>query len=61
MAFGADLRVENDLRNASAVAQFEEDEIAVVAAAVDPAHQDHLLAGVGGSQIAAHVGAFQIA
>ena len=48
-------------RDAGAVAQVEEDEVAVVAAAVDPAHEDDLLAGVGGAQFAAEMGAFQIA
>jgi hypothetical protein len=31
----------------------------VVAAAVDPAHEDDLLAGVGGAEIAAEIGAFE--
>jgi hypothetical protein len=40
-----------------AVAQVEEDQIAVIAAAVDPAHERNGLAGVGGAEFAAGVGA----
>ena len=61
VAVGRELFVENDLGDAGAVAQVEEDEIAVVAAAVDPAHQDHLFAGVGGAQFAAEMRPFEIA
>ena len=53
VAVGGQLLVEHDLADAGAVAQVEEDEVAVVAAAVDPAHDDHLLTGVGGAQFAA--------
>jgi len=61
VAFGRELLVENDLGDASAVAEIEEDEVAVVAAPVDPAHQHHLLAGVSGAQCAAEMRAFKIA
>jgi hypothetical protein len=61
VAVGGELLVEHNLRNAGAVAQVEEDEVAVVAAAVDPAHEDNLLAGVGGAQIAAEMGTFETA
>ncbi len=61
VALGRELLVENDLRDAGAVAEVEEDEVAVVAAAVDPAHQNHLLAGVGGAQLAAQMRPFEIA
>ena len=61
VAVGRQFLVEHNLRDAGAVAQVEKDEVAVVAAAVDPAHQDHLLAGVGGAQIAAKMRPFEIA
>ena len=61
VAVGGQLLVQHDLRDAGAVAQVEEDEVAVVAAAVDPAHQHHLLAGVGGAQFAAEMRPFEIA
>ena len=54
-----DLLVEDDLADTAAVAQVEKDEIAVVAAAVDPAHQDNLLASVGGAQFAAMMRPFE--
>ena len=59
VAVGGELLVEDDLGDAGAVAQVEEDEVAVVAAAVDPAHEDHLLAGVGGAQVAAEMRPFE--
>ncbi len=58
VALGDELLVEHDLGDAGAVAEVEEDEVAVVAAAIDPAHEDNLLACVSGAQIAAEVGAF---
>jgi hypothetical protein len=61
VGFGGDFLVEDDLRDAGAVAEVEEDEVAVVAAAVDPAHEDNVLAGVGGAQIAAEMGTFETA
>ena len=64
-AFGVALRrhflVEDDLGDAGTVAKVEEDEVTVVAAPVDPAHQHHLPAGVGGAQFAAHAGSFEVA
>ena len=39
VAGGAGLLVDDDLGNAGAVAEVDEDEAAVVAAAVDPAHE----------------------
>jgi hypothetical protein len=59
VAFGRQFLVEDDLGDAAAVAQIEKDQVAVVAAAVDPAHEDDVLAGVSGAKIAAHVGAFE--
>ena len=52
---GAGFLVEDDLGDAGAVAHVEEDEVAVVAAAVDPAHEDYVLASLFHAQIAAHV------
>ena len=46
VAFGSEFFVEHNLGNAAAVAQVEEDEVAVIAAAVDPAHQHNVFAGV---------------
>jgi hypothetical protein len=53
--------VEDDLDDAGAVADVEEEQVAEVAAAMHPAHYDGVFAGVGGAQGAAVVGAFQIA
>jgi len=53
------LLVEHDLGDAGAVAEVEKDEVAVIAAAVHPAHQNHLLAGVGGAQFAAKMRPFE--
>ena len=61
VALGRQFLVEHDLGDAGAVAQVEEDQVAVVAAPVDPAHHHHLLAGVGGAQIAAEMRPFEIA
>ena len=58
-ASGGDLLVEDDLGDAGAVAQVEEDEVAVVAAAVDPAHEGDGLAGVGCAEFAAGVRALE--
>jgi len=59
VAVGSQLLVEDNLGNAAAIADVEKDEVAVVAAAIDPAHEDDVLAGVGGAKIAAHMGAFE--
>ena len=59
--FGMHLVVEHDLRQTRAVAQVNEDQLAQIAAAMDPAHQDHLFFSVRRAQVAAVVGAFQIA
>jgi hypothetical protein len=51
--FGVGLRlrffVEHDLDDAGAVADVEEEQVAEVAAAMDPAHYDGVGAGVGGA------------
>ena len=54
-----DLLVEHHLGDAGAVAEVEEDEVAVVAAAVDPTHKGDGLAGVGGAEFAAGVRALE--
>jgi hypothetical protein len=51
--------IEHDLRDTGAVAEIEKDEAAVVAAAVDPAHEDYLFAGVGGAELAAKMRSFE--
>ena len=47
VGLGGEGFVENDLGDAGAVAEIEEDEVAVVAAAVDPAHEGGGFGGVG--------------
>jgi hypothetical protein len=59
MAIGHELLIEHHLRDAGAVAHIEKDEVAVIAAAVHPAHQHHRLAGVGGTQFAAEMRPFE--
>jgi hypothetical protein len=51
------VRVNDDLGEAVAVAQVEEDEMAVVASTVDPAGQSGRVAGVRGTELATRVGA----
>ncbi len=61
MRVAGELLIEHDLGDAGAVAEVEEDEVAVVAAAVDPAHEDDVFAGLFGAEISAHVGAGEVA
>jgi hypothetical protein len=61
VALGGQLLIEHDLGNARAVAEIEKNEVAVVAAPVNPAHQNHLLPGAGGAQVAAKMRSFKIA
>jgi hypothetical protein len=58
---GAGIGSDHNLRNTGAIPQIEEDEIAEVAAAVHPSHQDNLGAGVGGTQLSAHMSSFEFA
>ena len=58
---GGGLLVDDHLGDAGAVAQIEEDEPAVVAAAVDPAHENDILARVFGAKLSTHPGALQSA
>ena len=57
---GAGVGGDDDLRDAAAVAQIEEDEVAEIAAAVHPSHEHNFRAGVGGAQLATHMSTFQI-
>ena len=51
VGIGLGLGVEDDLHDAFAVAQVDEDDPAVVAAAMHPAHQDNFLACLAGRQL----------
>jgi hypothetical protein len=53
--------VEDDLDNAGAIANVEEEKIAEVAAAMDPAQDDGVVSGVGAAEGAAVVSAFEVA
>ena len=55
-----DVRLEDHLREAAAVAQVDEDAAAVIAARGDPTEEHDALAGVGGAQGAAVVGPLQV-
>src|ERR1700751_3669257 len=54
------LIVEDDLRDSRAVAEVDEDQLAEIAAALNPAHQDDVFIGVRDAQRAAIICAFQI-
>ncbi len=58
---GLRLFIENHLNDAGAVANVEEEQVAKIAPAGDPAHDDGVLAFVGGAQCAAVVCALQVA
>src|SRR5471032_1130985 len=58
---GLDVFVKDGLAVAGAVAEIDEDDRAMVAAAVAPAHQNHGLTRVGSAQFAAHMGAAKVA
>ena len=49
------LLVKDDLRDAGAVAQINEEQVSQVAAAVHPTHQDDVAVGIAGAQVAAVV------
>ena len=59
VGFGGDFLIEDNLGDAGAIAEIEEDEVAVVAAAVDPTHEGDGLAGVGAAEFAAGVRALE--
>ena len=52
--------IEDNLKDAGAVADVEKEEIAEVAAAMDPAHDDDVAAVVGRAQLAAIMRALQL-
>ena len=58
---GAGVGRDDHLRDAAAVAQVEEDEVAEIAPLIDPSHEHNLRAGVGGAQLATHMSTFQSA
>ena len=58
VGIGMGLRVEDDLNDAFAVAQIDEDDPAVVAAAMHPAHQDHFFSCVIRLEVPAVMGSF---
>ena len=53
------LRIEHDLGDPIAVSQIDEDELAVIAPAIHPAHQQDILFFVFGRQFAACVRSLQ--
>jgi hypothetical protein len=53
VSFGIAIRVEGQLGNASPVTQVDENQAAMVAPTVDPAHQTDILANLFGTQVAA--------
>jgi hypothetical protein len=59
VALGREVLIQHNLRNSGAVAQVEEDKVAVVAAAVDPAHQHNIFTGISGAKLPTGVGALQ--
>jgi hypothetical protein len=61
MPFRRQFLVQHNLGNTGAVAQIEKDEVPVIAAAVNPAHEHHLLAGVDGAEIATKMRSFETA
>ena len=58
--FSAGIGGDDNLRDAAAVAQVEEDKIAEVAPLVHPSHEHNFGAGVRGAQLAAHMSTFQV-
>jgi hypothetical protein len=57
VTFGREVLIEDDLGDAGAVAEVEEDEVAVIAASVDPPHQHNIFAGIAGAKLTAGMGA----
>ena len=60
VAVTAEIRIEDELRDALAVAEIDEDAAAVIAVARDPTEEHRLLAFVCGSELAAVVGSLQL-
>jgi hypothetical protein len=61
VAVGDQFLVQHNLTDAGAIAQIEKDQIAVIAAAVHPAHQNNSFSSVSGAKIAAVMRPFEIA
>jgi hypothetical protein len=57
VALWSKVLVQDHLRNAGAIAQIEEDEIAMVAATVHPTHQHYMLACLCGAKLPTSMGA----
>ena len=58
--FGMQLFIEDDLRDSSAVAQINEDQLAEIAAAMHPTHEDDIVIGVGCAQVTGIICALQV-
>ncbi len=58
---GVQFVVEDDLRDAGAVAEVDKDNLAEVAAAVDPSHEHNFFASIGEPEGSAHMSSFEIA
>jgi hypothetical protein len=58
---GIQFVVEDDLRHASAVAQIDKDNLAEVAAPVDPSREHNFPASIGEPKGSAHMSSFEIA
>ncbi len=60
VSFGREFLVENHLGDAAAIAHVKKDEVAVVAATVNPAHQNHAFASMSGTKFPAQMRPFKI-
>ncbi len=60
VGLGVDVGIEDDLGEAVAVAEVDEDAAAVIAAVLDPAEEDDLLADVPGGELATGMGALEL-
>ena len=58
---GVQFVVEHHLGHAGAVAQIDEDDLAQVAAAVDPSHEHNFFAGIGEPKSSAHMSSSEVA
>jgi hypothetical protein len=58
---GVQFVIEHDLRHAGAVAQIDEDDLAKVAAAVDPSHEHNFFARIGEPKGPAHMSSPEVA
>jgi O-acetylhomoserine/O-acetylserine sulfhydrylase-like pyridoxal-dependent enzyme len=58
---GVQFVVEHDLGHAGAVAQVDEDDLAEIAAAVDPSHEHNFFARIGEPKSSAHMSSSEVA